>query len=356
MKTNEKKNTSAKKKLIPAVAMLTTSAVMLSTATYAWFTMNKTAEVNGLEMAATAGGGLEISLGQIGSTKKLNGTITTPEMDDISWKSVVNVGEYYEKIAKIKPASTVDGNSIFYAADDNITAGGKVVQDSAEVKQATYTNDKVSLTVRNDYTADGKLSVDTAAGTNAGRFVDIPMWIRTTSKKSTTVKCEVTIKDGKTDTNDGTELQKAVRVSVIPLTNQNVTSNGGSVTRLEITGADKYTTGGAHIYGLTFDSYNGESADAPKGIKAVKEKDATYVSESVLGIVSANKTQIKDDKTDAADVFTLAAAAANSYSVESFVVRVWLEGESIYCNDANAAQDWNVQLNFTTADTTSTGA
>ena len=41
MKTNEKKNTSAKKKLIPAVAMLTTSAVMLSTATYAWFTMSR---------------------------------------------------------------------------------------------------------------------------------------------------------------------------------------------------------------------------------------------------------------------------------------------------------------------------
>lgn len=56
MKTNEKKNTSAKKKLIPAVAMLTTSAVMLSTATYAWFTLSKTAEVTGLNLAATAGG------------------------------------------------------------------------------------------------------------------------------------------------------------------------------------------------------------------------------------------------------------------------------------------------------------
>lgn len=48
MKTNEKKNTSAKKKLIPAVAMLTTSAVMLSTATYAWFTLNREVEVKGL--------------------------------------------------------------------------------------------------------------------------------------------------------------------------------------------------------------------------------------------------------------------------------------------------------------------
>ena len=68
MKTNEKKNTSAKKKLIPAVAMLTTSAVMLSTATYAWFTMNKDAEVTGLEMTATAGGSIEISSDSLAQT------------------------------------------------------------------------------------------------------------------------------------------------------------------------------------------------------------------------------------------------------------------------------------------------
>ncbi len=351
MKTNEKKNTSAKKKLIPAVAMLTTSAVMLSTATYAWFTMNKDAEVTGLEMTATAGGGLEIPLGNIGNGEL--GTISTPTMDDISWKSVVNVGEYYDKISKIKPASTVDGNNIYYADDGNITAGGKVVQDSAKVVKAAYATDKVAMTVRNNYTSDGELSVNTGAGPTAGRFVDIPMWVRTTNKQETKINCEVTINDGKTNADDGTELQNAVRVSVIPLKNENVKSTGGSVTALGITGADNYTTGGAHIYGLTFDSYRGASAEAPKGIKATKAADAKYDSDDVLGIVTANKTKINTgDNTDAANVFTLAAASTDSYSVESFVVRVWLEGESIYCNDANAAQDWNIQLNFTTDDTT----
>lgn len=350
MKTNEKKNTSAKKKLIPAVAMLTTSAVMLSTATYAWFTMNKTAEVKGLEMAATAGGGLEISLGNIGNGQL--GTISTPTMDDISWKSVVNVGEYYDKISKIKPASTVDGNNIYYADDDNITAGGKVVQNSAVVAKAAYATDKVNMTIRTDYNADGNLSVSTSAGANAGRFVDIPMWVRTTNKAETKINCEVTISDGNTNTSDGTELQKAVRVSVIPLTNANVKSTNGDVTALEITGADNYNANGVRIYGLTFDSYRGTNADSPKGIKAVKAKDVTYDSDTVLGEVTANRTKITDDSTDAANVFTLVAAETDSYSVESFVVRVWLEGESIYCNDANAAQDWNIQLNFTTDDTT----
>ena len=69
MKTNEKKNTSAKKKLIPAVAMLTTSAVMLSTATYAWFTMSREVEVTGLQMSATASDALEISLGEVAAVR-----------------------------------------------------------------------------------------------------------------------------------------------------------------------------------------------------------------------------------------------------------------------------------------------
>ena len=103
MKTNEKKNTSAKKKLIPAVAMLTTSAVMLSTATYAWFTMNKDAEVTGLEMTATAGGSIEISLGQLGTDglPTVTGgasTVSSPAMDNKSWKSVIAVSDYYSKI------------------------------------------------------------------------------------------------------------------------------------------------------------------------------------------------------------------------------------------------------------------
>lgn len=101
MKTNEKKNTSAKKKLIPAVAMLTTSAVMLSTATYAWFTLSKTAEVTGLNLAATAGGSLEISLGQV-DNGVLSSSDLTPTADNISWVSTVDIGQYYEKGWKIE--------------------------------------------------------------------------------------------------------------------------------------------------------------------------------------------------------------------------------------------------------------
>lgn len=60
MKTNKKKSSTARK-LLPAVAMLAVSAVSLSSATYAWFTMNKEVTVENLTIQAKAEGGLLIS-------------------------------------------------------------------------------------------------------------------------------------------------------------------------------------------------------------------------------------------------------------------------------------------------------
>lgn len=355
MKTNEKKNTSAKKKLIPAVAMLTTSAVMLSTATYAWFTMNKDAEVTGLEMAATAGGGIEISLGQIGEGTL--GTITAPEMNDVSWKSAVKLGEYYGNIGKLEPASSVNGNNIFYADDEGIRAGGKVVQDGTAVKEIT-TGDEVGLTVNDNYNASGDKTVLTTAATpKAGRYLDIPMWIRTSKKQTTTVSCEVDIvdADNKTDkgVTEGTKLKNAVRVSVIPVGTANITTESNTNT-LAIAKATTYgqTSTNLNVYGLTFDTYS-MTGKTSKGIKQASSDTSTKYSD-LLGDMSATPISVVsgDTHTDVANVFTLEAANADSYSVQSFVVRVWLEGESTYCNDATANQDWSISLKFHDATTT----
>lgn len=351
MKTNEKKNTSAKKKLIPAVAMLTTSAVMLSTATYAWFTMNRDAEVTGLEMAATAGGGIEISLGQIGDENAL-GTITAPSMDNISWKSAVKLGEYYGTIGKLKPASSVNGNNLFYADDNGIRAGGKVVQDGTTVSEIK-TNDEVGLNINANYSADGEKTVildKNAVEPKSGRYLDIPMWIRTSKKEATTVSCEVNIDDATNGADkgvvDGEKLKNAVRVSIIPVGSANITTASNTNT-LAISKAVAYgdTNANLNVYGLTFESYSKGTTN--QGIKAASTQDNTEYSK-LLGDITATPITVVSGEThtDVANVFTLSAANADSYSVQSFVVRVWLEGESIYCNDATASQDWNISLKF----------
>ena len=48
------------RRLIPAIAMLLVSAVMLSTASFAWFTISNQAEVSGMQVTATAGSSLLI--------------------------------------------------------------------------------------------------------------------------------------------------------------------------------------------------------------------------------------------------------------------------------------------------------
>ncbi len=49
------------RKLIPAIAMLLMSTVMMSTASFAWFSMNTETNVSGMQVQATAGGSLIIS-------------------------------------------------------------------------------------------------------------------------------------------------------------------------------------------------------------------------------------------------------------------------------------------------------
>lgn len=49
------------RKLIPALAMLLISAVMMSTASFAWFTINKTVTASGMKVTARAEGGIQIA-------------------------------------------------------------------------------------------------------------------------------------------------------------------------------------------------------------------------------------------------------------------------------------------------------
>lgn len=362
MKTNEKKNTSAKKKLIPAVAMLTTSAVMLSTATYAWFTLSKTAEVTGINLAATAGGSLEISLGQLTAPNTPNTAETTPTADNISWTNVVDLSEYYSKIGKLKPASSIDANNLFYADNSGVYAGGMFVKDGTKINVAS---DEATMTYRvASDTAATEVGVDTTNGTD-GYYIDIPMWIRSTQKSEQTVSCDVTIKNKSGD--EAKNLQNAVRVAFIPLNKASeANTNTSPLDALKIKKITANALSTAYkvldsksplsVFGTNFDTYNSK---AIKEAVATPAEADTYTShlDTVTYTPNKAKSSIDDNydpesSTTKKAVFDLAAATDNNYSVEGFVVRVWLEGESKYCNDATANQDWTIQLDFTGAEKT----
>lgn len=317
MKTNEKKNTSAKKKLIPAVAMLTTSAVMLSTATYAWFTMSREVEVTGIKLTATTPQTIEISLGQATTSNTLTHGVeaTAPNSDDM-WTHTAATGSVYQDFGKLIPVSSVDGFNMFYT--EKATENGKKVSDVPN----PFT--KAETAVGWEFKEGGK-SAETGAVVNAaendgsGYYLDIPVWFRTTSTDAVTLGLEVEIKNS-SDDDTKSVLYKAARVAILPETKsaQKVFSE---------TGAKYYKDGKAvATAGATLAASYGD------------------VSAATEATVTGGKVTNPDATTQVA---TFTASTGTGYGgAVKYYIRVWLEGEDEACWNANAGQDFVINLKF----------
>lgn len=317
MKTNEKKNTSAKKKLIPAVAMLTTSAVMLSTATYAWFTMSREVEVTGIKLTATTPQTIEISLGQATTSNTLTHGVeaTAPNSDDM-WTHTAATGSVYQDFGKLIPVSSVDGFNMFYT--EKATENGKKVSDVPN----PFT--KAETAVGWEFKEGGK-SAETGAVVNAaendgsGYYLDIPVWFRTTSTDAVTLGLEVEIKNS-SDDDTKSVLYKAARVAILP----------------EKKSAQKvFSETGAKYY---------------KDGKAVATAGATLAASygDVSAATEATVTGGKVTNPDAAtQVATVTASTGTGYGdAVKYYIRVWLEGEDEACWNSNAGQDFVINLKF----------
>lgn len=362
MKRNNAQNSSAKKKLIPAVAMFTASAVMLSTATYAWFTMNRDVQVTGLTMQATASDGLEISLGSMGDTGKTP-SITAPGKDDLSWKRAIEFADYYEGVGKLKPASSDDALDIYKVDETKVYAGGHAVEENANITAATKKDSatmKLKTTTSNEALTVLEDSTDTV---NSGYYIDVPMWIRSsTNEADTNVYCTVTITDGKTESEN---LMKAVRVAIIPTasganseaikggTNEGSATPAWSTDTATTSNAKTLMDGAtsATIFGLDDATYHEKKVINAIGAYTVDGLGTTTVVKAADKLSDNTKFSKPTNNKDAATtpataVFTLPKAAENDYAGCAFVARVWLEGESKYCEDATANQDWQIDFHF----------
>ncbi|MGN0699548.1 MAG: hypothetical protein ACI4J8_00960 [Oscillospiraceae bacterium] len=310
MKSEKKQNGfSVLRRLIPAVAMLAASATMLSTATYAWFTMNKEVQMTGLNMSATASEGIEISLGGVDAADNLADDLSARPSDadtEKGWKSAVVVGNYYSDIGKLMPASSVDGINFFDAK--NASDKGKV---ATEFKAITLADTMATIEKRDVLKSDGE---NTSNGPK-GYYVDIPVHIRTSKLVTETetdgdIYCKLIITSNDKDNKD---LYKAVRVAFIPVD----------------------PTGTTNIFAVD-DEYYGVGA-----VSSETEKSAVAV---ITACVS--NTDFPAGDGEVSGLKLPYAAQAGEYGHLDFKVRVWLEGESTSCYDDKAGQAWNISLAF----------
>lgn len=361
MKTNDtnKKKSSAAKKLVPAVAMLTTSAVMLASATYAWFTLNKEVEVTGLQMAATTGDSLEITLGGLGvDTTATNGKSgSTPtntsfgSVGDLGWSRAEAIDSYYSVIGKLKPASSATSLTIYKVDENEVYAGGQAVNGDATVTELTE-GDMPYIKLDAQYNTEKLTNEETENNKNnykEGYYVDIPMWIRTSNSEERNLNAYVKI----TDPNDknGSDLINAVRVALVPVASTNDLAEASTTLSYTASGT---LTGEATIFGLNAATYNSK----------VLAKAGEYAAAGVLAesptIAKASTTFGDNSENFAADgdgkaIVKMPKADKDKYAAVLVVARVWIEGESTYCNDATANQDWNIDFHFELGDVVNSG-
>lgn len=174
------------RKLIPALAMLIVSAVLLSTASFAWFTTNSNVKASSMEVKATTGANLYIA--------KDAGV----ELAGITGISVENLGV---TATSLRPAHVVAADTVA-KVQDAATYSEDPTLGSAGVA-ATYTDIATVSATTSTNVGDNKIADYAAVA-----FVSLARKQTTAAKFTLTATCTITL-------GTESELNKALRVAVV---------------------------------------------------------------------------------------------------------------------------------------------
>jgi len=436
---NNKKGSNAKK-IIPAVGMLSVSAVMLASSTFAWFTMSREVEVSNIQMSATVPEDIQISLGTIGTIS--SGTITASTSEDAAslangkgglvntdgvvaaptnswdWSNIADISEYYQ-FGKLIPASSTSGENIFFTPNANgngqtIASGAtfyaantailtpnveSAVTGSGDNKlnaTAHIINSKNGGVVNDTWSTGVPISGQTAkytgsTGWNAtnddGYYIDIPVWLRTSSSSGAKLSVLAYVKPKtttQTNSADGDALYRAVRVAIIEDSVSDNTTTSTTHGLLPITDGWNVSANGTDAGSLKTNPFQLTKATYVESILNWYGRDLTTGASgsTALTALTGAETNAKAaasattayDKAVVYDPFTandnvvatLAAPTKDTNGVKTanygtptkITVRVWLEGEDPDCWNDTAGQDWSINLKFNneTTNATPTGA
>jgi hypothetical protein len=303
--------------------------------------------------------------------------------DMLDWSNAVDVSNYYA-LGRIIPASSVSGENIFFTPDAN--GVGQTIKAGAEFYTAAtgknagtedYTNATTNYKTRlhafadaNDKaTTTGWLDTDyeAASGWNQtnddGYYVDIPVWFRTSAKDGTKLSVDAYVIPktlSLTDTTAVNELYKAMRVSIIP--DVTASTNEVGVQKLlpikdgydatnKTAKTDPWAAANESIvdfYGRNVSTGETDGTATTKAVSEVASKVPTYAAASEY---AANSCVV--DLTDAEGASTGYQGSGTGYgNAKKYYIRVWLEGEDPECWNANAGQDFTVNLKFSKIEAT----
>lgn len=296
MRKDVNKKSNNKSKVVSALAMLLVSAVALSSASYAWFTMSKSVKVEGIQLQATAPDNVLIAknseafdtITPYASTK----TVAADSKDMYRGGTETNLNS----ADLLLPCSSIDGVALYATEDINDDGSDKTADSDYKVADSS-----------------------TISADKAGEiyYVDIPLYILTTGSSDVQVAID-TKESAITAEGDNTNIFKAARFAVL---DADATDNAGGTFAADNT-----------MFGNPVESLQ----------NANKAKYADGNTATLLGTdVSGTAITLKGtgNAGNAKDV-------SGKYDYEKVVVRVWIEGQNKACVTANADQKFNVKLVF----------
>ena len=147
------------RKLLPAIAMLLISAVMMSTASFAWFSTNTTAKANGISVQISAAKNLLISADEANAFKSIyDATIDKDQMDPASADKVANPEFYYVTTAgDIQPDKSAAAANTVFAKDtdgDNYATFSVDIKSVGEIEATKVANIVAKISLAKTYASD----------------------------------------------------------------------------------------------------------------------------------------------------------------------------------------------------------
>jgi hypothetical protein len=287
--------------------MLAMSATMLATSTYAWFTMNKSVEVTGMEMKTVVSSNLQID--DAAPTNGGSWTVGSWATNDNNFRNSTEQDIVDEILV---PVSTVDGYSYWFTDPDNVLGNGDAVDDA-------YTA----------YTLAG-LQAKYGASVTHG-YLDYHFILKATNTTDDDQKIVLNKLDltyvpsagGETDTD------KAWRVAILGKEFTTATVNGAKT-------LPNIATSGATVTKI----YTPASAANFSTNTTTSKFQAVSDTDELSDVTYA--TAVADS-----EIFTVAANSTKYYEV---VMRVWIEGEDTTCytglfNDLQKGK-WTLETGF----------
>lgn len=282
------------RKIVPALALLIVSAVLMTTATFAWFSMNTRVTATGMQMGTEAGDNVLIA----------NNTSKTKETALGNFKNalVLPVAK-----ANLRPVSSVDGANFYFVDAFQVAGNGAAVAPSGYNPYTKY-----------DTSDAEKLAASQTAFENNYRKAGIKPYVEYAFQVMATnaegAAADLVIDSIALTYNGSTNVQKAFRVAVFAdeFTGSEVTTET-LVTILSQSGAGNHTPNSA-VSGVNATSAVQKPGAATKIATAIPEGETHF------------------------------------YRV---VVRVWLEGEDTTCTNATFADlddTWSLDLGISFAD------